>query len=56
MFSELLFRDEVVSEARVFALVLKRGVLGEEVGCEEGDAAGKELMDGDNMGPERSDW
>jgi hypothetical protein len=49
MSAGLLFREEVVRDARVFALVLKRGVLGDEVGGggDEGDEAGKELMKGE---------
>ncbi len=56
MFSGLLFRDEVVRDARVLALVLKRGVFGEEVGGgEEGGDPGKEFTDGDKIAPVRSD-
>jgi hypothetical protein len=59
----LLFREEVVSEARVFALVLNSGVLGEEEGGrgDAGDETGKELMDGERFIDgerfmDRSDW
>ena len=52
MVSALLFRDEVVRDARVFALVLKSGVVDDDVGGEEGDAAGNEFMAAGNIVPE----
>ena len=47
----------MVRDASVFALVLKRGVVGEEAGGgEDSEDVGKEFMEGDNSGPDRSDW
>ncbi len=50
-----LARDEVVNDANVLALVLKRAELGEEAGGGEvGEDACSELLEGDT-GADRSD-